>query len=173
MQFGTLHQTKGYIFQGRGSKLTCRSHLRDPTSLISPPETHPHPEPCPDIYASAVHAKPNVHVGVGRMGKGDALLIDSTELDGGRGPSSSGAVARSPPLLACMNEPAAIYTSRTGCARLTKAYTEHTAPVTQVSTTLSVSLWLRAFRRKNVEPREQCDAAEDAEDDAHDCVVWL
>ena len=75
-----------------------------------------------------MHAKPNVHVGVGRMGKGDALLIDSTELDGGRGPSSSGAVARSPPLLACMNEPAAIHLTD----RVRAAYTEHTAPVTRI-----------------------------------------
>ena len=66
------------------------------------------------IYASAERAKPNVlHAGVGRIGKRAALLFDSTELDGGRGPSSSVAVARSLPLLACMNQQP--YTDRVRC----------------------------------------------------------
>ena len=108
------------------------------------------------------------------MGKGDALLIDSTELDGGRRPSSSGAVARSPPLLACMNEPAAIHLTDRVRAAYKGLHGAHGDGHTGLDYSISITkVWLRAFRRKNVEPREQCDAAEDSEDDAHDCVVWL
>ena len=143
-----------------------RSRPRTPHHL-SPP-VHPHPPNPALIYAFAERAKPIVlHAGVGRISKGEALLFDSTELDGGRGPSSSVAVARSLPLLACMNQH---FSSRTltGCA----AYTKHKAPATHTGLLEHMA---RTFpsREKAGEPREECDAAEDAEDDAHPCMVWL